>query len=597
MAHWHDRRLGRLRPPFWRVLAGGAALCLHACAPGSGTAPKPFDSGDTAVADSDGDGWADDEDCAPSDVTVNPGADEVCDSATTDEDCDGVADDADPSVDPAGFAVWYGDDDGDGYGAGDPHQGCLPPVGTAAGDNDCDDAHADASPALVEVCGDRLDNDCDGTTNDCRHVGEFNLTDATAIIADSALGEGSGRAVAGIGDVDGDGVDDFVVGVDNASATWNSDEGAAYVLRGGATFPTDLPDAWAVLAGTNPIARVGWGVRAAGDLTGDALIDVIVSTVSGRLFLVTSITAGTTAIESVSIPVGDGEDYLAIITSSGPAAGDVTGDGEADLVVGGGQRGSDYGVDVIAGPIGMAAIGSADVGATLTNDLTGAICSAFDASGDLNGDGIADVACGTDDWDPIDYDEGGGFVFYGPLSGSYQASTDADAIFPGQTRADAVGRALAIAGDLDADGYDDLAVGAPHFDVTGAVYVLSGPPSGSIDLSADSAAVLTGEAYLGGCVAHAGDVDGDGHADLLVTDMQASAAQGLGWLEYGPISGHQTLSDADAIWRADGYQSAGSGCAGPGDVTGDGTPDLLLTSIDWYPVVAGFVFVLAGAGQ
>jgi uncharacterized protein (TIGR03382 family) len=106
------------------------------------------------------DGWSDtNDDCDDVDPVVNPAAAEVCGGG--DEDCDGLIDDAD---DVFGQVAWYADDDGDGYGAGDPSAPlCAPPATlpmASAVLGDCDDTNASRAPDQLEVC-DGVDNDCD----------------------------------------------------------------------------------------------------------------------------------------------------------------------------------------------------------------------------------------------------------------------------------------------------------------------------------------------------------------------------------------------------------------------------------------------------
>jgi len=171
-----------------------------------------------------GGSWsADDLDCNDQDPAINPGADEVCDNNMTDEDCDGLADDDDSSVDPASFTTFFEDLDDDGYGGpgyamachagmgralapddcddNDPYAtivtdwytdadgdgigdgvslgyACNPPVPGAAHAElgiDCDDTDATAYPGGVEICGDGIDQDCDGTDKSCGPVGNFNV--------------------------------------------------------------------------------------------------------------------------------------------------------------------------------------------------------------------------------------------------------------------------------------------------------------------------------------------------------------------------------------------------------------------------------------
>jgi MYXO-CTERM domain-containing protein len=106
-------------------------------------------------------GYVDNDlDCDDSSITVNPGADEICDSQ--DNNCDGVMDEEGAVDAPA----WYIDADGDGYGTGTPAYTCLAPSSayTAAGE-DCDDTTSLANPGAIEVC-DEIDNDCNGLVDD-----------------------------------------------------------------------------------------------------------------------------------------------------------------------------------------------------------------------------------------------------------------------------------------------------------------------------------------------------------------------------------------------------------------------------------------------
>ena len=107
-----------------------------------------------------------DGDCDDTRTDVNPGAYEYCDTAGADEDCDGLAEDADPDV--LGGSVWHLDFDGDGHGSAltsDATTACVAPLGYITSSDDCEDASATALPGGTESC-DGLDNDCDGTTDE-----------------------------------------------------------------------------------------------------------------------------------------------------------------------------------------------------------------------------------------------------------------------------------------------------------------------------------------------------------------------------------------------------------------------------------------------
>ncbi|MCP3980454.1 MAG: hypothetical protein GY716_14215, partial [bacterium] len=123
------------------------------------------DAGETVQACDPPPGYvADDTDCNDASAAVNPAADEIC-GDTFDNDCDGVADDTAPDA-----PLWYADGDLDGYGdPGDSLQACSQPTGYVANDEDCDDDGATGgaiNPDAAEVCGDGVDNDCDGNTDD-----------------------------------------------------------------------------------------------------------------------------------------------------------------------------------------------------------------------------------------------------------------------------------------------------------------------------------------------------------------------------------------------------------------------------------------------
>jgi hypothetical protein len=130
---------------------------------------SPGDTGDTGelpAVDGDGDGFGEDLDCDDTDGAIHPGALEICDEI--DNDCDGLVDDADDDVDVDSITAWYGDSDGDGWGAeAYVVNACSSPdgyVGADMGLFDCDDGDPAFHPGATETdCTDPADYNCDGS--------------------------------------------------------------------------------------------------------------------------------------------------------------------------------------------------------------------------------------------------------------------------------------------------------------------------------------------------------------------------------------------------------------------------------------------------
>ncbi len=196
---------------------------------------------DTESVDADGDGFGANQDCNDGNAAVNPAAAEICDGI--DNDCDGRVDE-DDAVDAA---TWYPDADADGYGDADAAtKACVAPDGHIADGTDCDDsdaslnqddADADGYSSCEGDCDDAnaafnpgassdgplSDYDCDGVIS----AGSLSLADYSFVGENSE--DYAGVSVSSAGDVDGDGLDDLLVG-----ASGNDDgginAGKAYLL-------------------------------------------------------------------------------------------------------------------------------------------------------------------------------------------------------------------------------------------------------------------------------------------------------------------------------------------------------------------------------
>jgi hypothetical protein len=298
-----------------------------------------------------------------------------------------------------------------------------------------------------------------------------------------------------------------------------------------------------------------------------------------------------TIVDSCALVSADAEIYgdgIAHELGSQVGFGDYNNDGIDDVVVaspGASNSGAWAGaVHVFAGPVaGVLPLATAT--GTRTGETPDDRAGTSIATGcDFNNDGNDDVAVGAWGHDAAGAASGRVYVLYGPITGIASLGT-ADAIFDGESPEDWAGYSVACAGDTDADGFDDLLVGAYRDDTTatdaGAAYLLRGPMSGTASLSTADAKLVGGthHDYAGYAVAGAGDVNGDGFDDILVGAESADGGgttSGEAYLVYGPIFGPSDLSNADATFlgQAPG-DHFGARLAGVGDVCGDGVDDLI----------------------
>ncbi|MFN7147766.1 MAG: integrin alpha, partial [Myxococcota bacterium] len=205
--------------------------------------------------------------------------------------------------------------------------------------------------------------------------------------------------------------------------------------------------------------------------------------------------------------------------------------------------------------------------------------------GDIDGDGLGDLLVGAYAADTGGANTGAAYVFFGPVLDTLLAS-EADAVRHGTGRSDGAGFGLAGGGDVDGDGYADFVVGAFNNDdggyTRGAAYVVRGPVSGTGALGED--ATLHGEADndSAGRVVALGDLDADGFSDVAVSaDANAWGGGGGVWVAYGPLAGVTSLADVEArVLGEDRDDAVGEAFVIGGDHDGDGFPELFVGAPD-----------------
>ena len=443
----------------------------------------------------------------------------------------------------------------------------------------------------------------------------------------------SGISVSGIGDFNGDGVDDFIIGARSADPN-GLFSGASYIVFGVAggfgTASFDLGQ----LNGTNGFVLngitsnhlSGTSVSAAGDVNGDGFNDVLIGAPqagSGDVYLVYGSAApfsSTFELSTLNGTNGTRFNGVALADFAGNSvsnAGDFNGDGIADMIIGadfadpnGGSSGATYIVFGNAGGFG-ATFNLSTLNGTngfVLNGVFGGDHSgnSVSSAGDVNNDGIDDIIIGADDADVNGVNlVGQAYVVFGsllPFAASFELSSLLAvnggngslgfAITGGQIN-DHIARHVANAGDVNGDGIDDVIVSAPLGGSNGEAYVIFGaagfaPEINVSALDGTNGFAIQGFAAIGGVgsVARAGDVNGDGVGDLIVGAPANASDPGHAYVVFGRDSTNpfgavlaltaMNSNDGFVINGINANDQTGSSVSAAGDVNGDGFGDLLV---------------------
>ena len=331
--------------------------------------------------------------------------------------------------------------------------------------------------------------------------GQLDLATLTAgyRIDGAETGDQTGWSVGRAGDVNGDGRIDMVVGAPLADSNDRIESGSAFVVLGkGSTDGIDLsfsPSVRLRMDGADTRERAGWSVAGAGDVNGDKRPDVVVGApwanpngrfFAGSVYVVFGQAASTTV--DLAVPGGgfridgptDGDIVFGGVGWSVSGAGDVNGDGRADVIVGfpfydAGQREDSGAAFVVFGkatsaPIDLASLGNRGfrIDGARAGDLAGASVAAL---GDVNFDGRADLLVGAEQADNNGRkDSGSAYIVYGKKDAravDLRALRNAGARIDGEVADDLAGWSVASAGDVNGDKRPDVLVGAHASDGNG----------------------------------------------------------------------------------------------------------------------------------
>jgi hypothetical protein len=351
-----------------------------------------------------------------------------------------------------------------------------------------------------------------------------------------------GYSVSTAGDVNGDGYDDVIIGA--------PDYESAYVYHGSASGLAIDP-AWTV-QGEQETADFGHSVSTAGDVNNDGYSDIVIGANqydagSGHEGAAFTYHGSASGLSTAPDWIAAGDQMAGEFGTSVSNAGDTNGDGYDDVIIGE-PFWNDFSHALFdLGKVVLFRGSSAGLSATpewtAEGERDGAEFGwAVSTAGDVNGDGYDDVIVGSYAYIvDLGSHEGRAYVYHGSSAGP---SVSPDWITEGTQVYAHFGLSVSTAGDVNGDGYSEVIVGAnyfSHWEVNeGCAFVYHGSASGLAATHSWSTESDQDSAFLGTSVSTAGDVNGDGFADVIVGAHMYDNGQedeGRAYVYHGSASG------------------------------------------------------------
>ncbi|MBK7305565.1 MAG: FG-GAP repeat protein [Chitinophagaceae bacterium] len=411
----------------------------------------------------------------------------------------------------------------------------------------------------------------------------ISTTPALMVESDQAFIQ-MGYSVASAGDVNGDGYSDVIVGAALYSNGQTS-EGAFYIYHGSASGLNSTPASF-VESNLTGSCRLGFSVACAGDVNGDAYSDVIVGangytigqSNEGAFYIFHGSSTGISLTPALIVESNIASAQLGWSVAS---AGDVNGDGYSDVIVGASRyansQSSEGAFYVYHGS--ASGISSTPISIVESNNANAEMGASVASAGDVNGDGYSDVIVGAPGYSNGEVGEGAIFLFNGSASGIN--TTPVNTIESNQVNA-FFGYSVACSGDINADGYSDVAVVFNRYSNgetnEGATFLYSGSLTGINTIPIAILETNQASANLSS-VASAGDVNGDGYSDIIAGANNYSNGQsgeGGAFVYHGSAAGLSTIPNNTPDDADQANASFGRSVSSAGDVNGDGYGDVII---------------------